>query len=489
MSLTQAEVHTLERIRQVNSSDGSLAIHARATHLLEQDATILRKPHPSKDDIELAELSRRGSRSQDAQERTNVAEGTPGATDGVDVNSPEVKLTAWLQYASLCFTLFLAGWNDGTTGPLLPRMQENYHVGYAVVSLIFVLNTVGFVAGAISNVYFAEKIGLGRTMLLGAISQLIGYALMAPAPPFPVLAIGYVFNGFGISLQDAGANGYVASLKDNANVKMGILHAIYGIGAFIAPLSATQFRSLPRWSFQYLISLGIAVVNIVFLHFVFRGKRLEECLAEIGQTRTDATSSSANSDENKYRQIFRLREVHFLAAFICLYVGVEVTVGGWSVSYIEVVRGGGNNSGYVSAGFFGGLTVGRIALLWLNKKIGERNAVFLYAILALGLEFVIWFVPSLIGGALAVSFVGVFLGPIYPLAINHTAKILPHSLLTGSIGWIAGVGQAGSAIVPFITGAIASKAGIASLQPVLIGLMSAMFAVWVIVPRQARHID
>lgn len=82
------------------------------------------------------------------------------------------------------------------------------------------------------------------------------------------------------------------------------------------------------------------------------------------------------------------------------------------------------------------------------------------------LEFVIWFVPSLIGGALAVSFVGVFLGPIYPLVMNHTAQILPRSLLTGSIGWIAGVGQAGSACIPFITGAIASKAGIASLQPV-----------------------
>ena len=70
---------------------------------------------------------------------------------------------------------------------------------------------------------------------------------MAPAPPFPVLVIGYFFNGFGLSLQvngssaqsvitplvmfvmqDAGANGYVASLKDNASVKMGILHAIYG---------------------------------------------------------------------------------------------------------------------------------------------------------------------------------------------------------------------------------------------------------------------
>ena len=33
-----------------------------------------------------------------------------------------------VQFASCCFSLFLAGWNDGTTGPLLPRIQEDYHV-------------------------------------------------------------------------------------------------------------------------------------------------------------------------------------------------------------------------------------------------------------------------------------------------------------------------------------------------------------------------
>lgn len=33
-----------------------------------------------------------------------------------------------VQFAALCWSLFLAGWNDGTTGPLLPRIQEVYHV-------------------------------------------------------------------------------------------------------------------------------------------------------------------------------------------------------------------------------------------------------------------------------------------------------------------------------------------------------------------------
>lgn len=39
-------------------------------------------------------------------------------------------------------------------------------------------------------------------------------------------------------------------------------------------------------------------------------------------------TATANHEESKYRQIFRLREVHFLAIFILIYVGVEVTLGG-----------------------------------------------------------------------------------------------------------------------------------------------------------------
>lgn len=36
--------------------------------------------------------------------------------------------TGRIQFAALCWALFLAGWNDGTTGPLLPRIREIYHV-------------------------------------------------------------------------------------------------------------------------------------------------------------------------------------------------------------------------------------------------------------------------------------------------------------------------------------------------------------------------
>ena len=128
--------------------------------------------------------------------------------------------------------------------------------------------------------------------------------------------------------------------------------------------------------------------------------------------------------------------------------------------------------------------LGRVLLLWVNKlvsqarpstffqsttlispQVGERYAIFLYVFLAIALELIVWLVPSLIGGAVAVSFVGLFLGPIYPIVMNHSGRILPPWLLTGCIGWIAGFGQAGSAFLPFLTGLLANREGIKSLQP------------------------
>jgi len=112
--------------------------------------------------------------------------------------------------------------------------------------------------------------------------------------------------------------------------------------------------------------------------------------------------------------------------------------------------------------------LGRVILLPVNKFLGERRALFLYGFLSLGLDFVIWFVPSLIGGAVTVSIIGILLGPLFPIAMNQCARFLPPSILTGAIGWVAGFGYAGAALIPFITGAIADGHGIKSMHPVYV---------------------
>ncbi|THU91324.1 hypothetical protein K435DRAFT_674311, partial [Dendrothele bispora CBS 962.96] len=53
----------------------------------------------------------------------------------------------------------------------------------------------------------------------------------------------------------------------------------------------------------------------------------------------------------------------------------------------------------------------------------------------------------------------------YPNTMNAASRVIPKNMLTESIGWIAGFGQAESAVFPFITSAIGERWGIIRLMP------------------------
>ncbi|CAA7270200.1 unnamed protein product [Cyclocybe aegerita] len=429
---------------------------------------------PSKSRVDVAQIT--GLANDEAASRNATTTST--ATS----RTRKQKIVAHVQFFTLCWTLFLLGWNDGTIGPLLPRIREVYGVGTALVSLTFVFACVGFVSGALLNMYLTGKMSFGKILVFGSLFQVAAYAIQCSAPPFPVFFFAYALNGIGLALQDAQANSFVATLK-HSETRMGILHSVYGIGAFAAPLVATQFAQLPRWSFHFLTSLGLAISNTATLALVFKLKDQDDCLRDAGEI---IPENSSEGEKGAFKQIMTTKAVHLVAFFILVYVGVEVTIGGWIVTFIIEVREGGPSSGYIASGFFGGLALGRVILLWVNKKIGERRVLFLYGILSIALEITVWFVPSLIQNAVAVSIVGVLLGPMCPIAINQTSRILPRRILTGAIGWIAGFGQAGSALLPFITGAIASSRGLKSLQPLLVSMMGFLMVLWALVPNDRR---
>lgn len=81
----------------------------------------------SKTEIELAELGRQATRGSLSSAVSAGANGRPPTLSNSDVAKGK-QWKAHLQFATLCWTYFLAGWNDGTLGPLLPRIQEAYHV-------------------------------------------------------------------------------------------------------------------------------------------------------------------------------------------------------------------------------------------------------------------------------------------------------------------------------------------------------------------------
>jgi len=235
--------------------------------------------------------------------------------------------------------------------------------------------------------------------MLAMVFQMIAYSFMTARPPFSAMCVGFYINGMGMSLLNAQGNALLSMLGNPT--AMGLAHASYGMGALTAPLISTQFARIKRWSLHYSILLGLACLDLAICIFVLRGKGHDEVLTEMGVPQHDEVelqrpaTHNSNQDEEAvaprkdseaFSKILKLPHVHILAAFIFIYVGTEVTVGGWIVTFIIKDRGGGSSSGYISSGFFAGLALGRVVLLPVTKKIGERYAIYLY--IAFGMAYV-----------------------------------------------------------------------------------------------------
>lgn len=64
------------------------------------------------------------------------------------------------------------------------------------------------------------------------------------------------------------------------------------------------------------------------------------------------------------------------AAFLLGYVGIEVALGGWIVTFMARVRNGSDfASGMTATGFWLGIAVGRVTLGFVTPRLGEKLSV------------------------------------------------------------------------------------------------------------------
>lgn len=432
---------------------------------------------------------------------------------------------------AIFFVMFLVGWNDASQGPLLPLLQTFYSVNYTVISIIWIATAVGVMTAAVSNVFLADILGFGILTPLGAFAQAFAYCLMCWGSPYPLFVIAYFFIGLGLGWQDAQVNS-MASRMPNNTVVMFMAHAIYGLGATVSPFVSTAFLQQAPDVFYYffIVSLGLAIVTLVTLIVVYQGRTEDQVVGkarwvggqqigmekeatssptvplpdagagmvaqqehlradeEASVERNQHTPSSKEAKEErsgatKLRAIFTSPRALCMAFYIFAYMGIEVTIGGWATTFLLTERGGDDNSGYVTSGYFGGLTIGRIILIPVTNWLGHRPSVFYYSAICLALHFVIWFVDSLIGSAVCFALIGVFMGPMYPSCVLLITELMPGDLHTGAIGMLACLGVVGSAIMPFITGALSEAYDVWVLNPVLIALWVVSLGLWTAVSR------
>ena len=224
------------------------------------------------------------------------------------------------------------------------------------------------------------------------------------------------------------SNVFTANLT-NGTAALGLLHGSYGLGGTIAPLIATAMVTHGlRWSFYYSIPLAFALGNFAFAGWSFWSYEKDlprQLLATLQQSNSrQAVENGSPSKTRLLKQALKNKTTLLGALYIFAYQGAEVSISCWIISFLIAYRHGDPSKvGYVTAGFWGGITVGRLALSQPAHKIGEKSAAFGLVAGAAAFQLIVWLVPNVIGDAVSVSIVGLLLGPIYPC--EYDARVLP----------------------------------------------------------------
>jgi len=173
---------------------------------------------------------------------------------------------------------------------------------------------------------------------------------------------------------------FCANLANNTAV-VGTFQGIYGIGGICGPLIATALLSKGiTWSRFYAILLTFAALNFAVAPWSFWKYESESDLVGL----TPATTANEQDLENvpsehghehqgtaqqKWRSFKTLlsdKTTVLGALFIFAYQGSEVAISGWVISFLVQFRHGDPSKvGFVTAGFWGGITLGKVPLQFI----------------------------------------------------------------------------------------------------------------------------
>ena len=265
------------------------------------------------------------------------------------------------------------GMNDAAYGALIPYMGPYYGLSYTIVSLIFLSPFVGYATAAFLNNTIHQRLGQRGIAMLCSGCHVTAYIVACLHPPYPVLVVAYLVAGFGNGISDAAWNAWIGAMA-NPNEVLGVMHAFYGAGGVFSPLVATAMitKAGVQWYEFYYVMISVAFVEMMATVTAF-WKATGKVYRDAHPKTTDSAGESRMREA--LLQMPAARVTWLCAAFLLCYVGVEVALGGWIVTFMIDVRNGGSfASGMTATGFWLGLTLGRVVLGFITPRLGERLA-------------------------------------------------------------------------------------------------------------------
>ncbi|MCB8978550.1 MAG: MFS transporter [Ardenticatenaceae bacterium] len=369
------------------------------------------------------------------------------------------------------FLAFIAlGMTSAALGPTLPGLAEQTDTQLSGISFLFATRSLGYLAGSILAGRIYDRLPghpllMVLLLLMGVSLALVPFIGQLWLLTFLMLLAGVMESGV-----DVGTNTLMVwRFGEKVGPYMNSLHFFFGLGAFLSPIIIAQTMLATDGGIRlayWALSLTVLPAVVLFLRFPSM---------PIRQRNTAV-------DDNKANTLL----IVLVAAFLFLYVGAEVSYGGWIYTYATTLElSSSTAAAYLTSFFWGALTVGRLLSIPIAAKLHPKTLLggaLGGALLSMG----ILLTGQNSGTALWVGTIG--LGLSMSVIFPTTIALAEHTLsLSGQMTSYFFVGASlGAMTVPWLIGQMFERIGpVVTMITILITLLIAV-AVFGLLIWQAR---
>ncbi|MEZ5245832.1 MAG: MFS transporter [Acidimicrobiales bacterium] len=370
------------------------------------------------------------------------------------------------------FLLFVVfGLPDGVFGTVWPNLRDHFGRSDGSLGLLVVATSIGYAAGGVSSGPLTERFRVGRVLPAAMTAALVALAMVASAPHWWVLMLGYLVLGVGWGTADAGINAWMALTQGPR--AMGLLHASYGVGAFLGPLLATAFvAGGTAWRAPYVMCTALTGVVVLVLLRHRDGFSIATTTPEISAQDRDLIGS--------------IRLQGLMIAWFSVYVGVEIAVGTWAYTLLTEARGYSDAAaGVLTALYWGGLMSGRFVLAVVGHRVRPEQTLRVSTAGAVAAVVVLWADPGGAGG-LALPWIGVAFSAMFPVVMGRTAVYLGEARATRAVGLQIAATSVGAISLPALVGVLADRSDVGVAAPVALASTLALGGLWLLIERSVR---
>jgi FHS family glucose/mannose:H+ symporter-like MFS transporter len=336
----------------------------------------------------------------------------------------------------------LTGIVNTILGPLLPLLSQGWSLSDAQAGYLFTAQFIGSVAGVVGSSWIVPRAGSRLPLMLGLGAMALGMGTLGFGSSVMGLlsALGM---GIGLGLVIPTTNLLVAELNpDKRAAALNFVNFFWGIGAVMSPALVALSQRLNRTALlQYAIAIVLITSALSLKLFGFPARKGAE----------QPNTSSSDS------QVWRSPFVPILGALFFLYVGSEISVGGWVAAYAHrVMVNPGTIWAVMPSFFWAALLLGRAVAPTVLRRIAEEKVA--RAGLSLAAAGIVLLLIAHAGWALAVSgaLAGLGFSSVYPIviaALSHRFGAMA-ARVGGLTFTLAGLG---GATLPLLVGHLSTR--------------------------------